>query len=112
MSDICAGEDTHFLGSTKRYGPVVPGGTFSGYRPRLLLREHPLPEAGETGPGEERREPDQRGVDRPEAHVRRGGQCGAEPLAHVHERVDEHEELEPTDRLERLPRVVDRTQHR
>ena len=48
----------------------------------------------------------------PQRHVLRRGQRGAEALAHVHERVDQHRDLQPGDRLQRLPRVVDAAEER
>ncbi len=40
------------------------------------------------------------------------GQRGAESLAHVDERVDEHHDLQPAHRLQRPPRVVDAAEER
>ena len=66
-----------------------------------------LAEAVEPEPHEHDGEADQRGVDREQRHVRDVGQRGPEALAHVHERVDQHSPLQPGDRPERRPRVVD-----
>ena len=85
--------------------------TGAGRRSARQLEDAAL-EPGDPQPREQRGEPDERAVHRPQAHVRRRRERGPEALAHVDERVGEHEDLQPADRLERRPRVVDAAEER
>ena len=55
--------------------------------------EHAPLEGLEADPREDHREADEHGVDGPQRHVADRRERGAEALAHVHQRVDEHEDL-------------------
>src|SRR3954452_9302626 len=64
-------------------------------------REHPLLEALDAGSQEHDGEPDDREVDRHRVHVRDAvRERHAQALVEVHERVHQHRDLQPLDRLE------------
>src|SRR4051812_13484001 len=70
-------------------------------------------EALHADPCEQDAEADQRAVDRGQRHVWDvADQRGAETLGHVHDGVGEHEDLQPTHTLQRLPWKVGATQER
>ena len=77
------------------------------------LAQHPLLETVDAELQEHDREADQRDVDRPRGHVRDAArERHAHALAHIDERVDEHDELQPRQRRKALPGVVDRAEER
>ena len=79
---------------------ILPGRRFHA-ETGVGLGDDALGEAADAQPAEQDDEADQDRVDGEQRHVRHRGERGPEALAQVHERVDQHGDLQPADRLER-----------